>query len=109
MKSRVIVATLPLAVLLIGAVWCPHDPDAVDLSQRFAGFSAAHPLGTDNLGRDLLSRLLEGGWRTALVILTSCHSTPGSSDPTSRKTWLGNRVSSLSYSLPESARLSSRR
>jgi peptide/nickel transport system permease protein len=38
-----------------------HDPNAVDLLDRFAAPSAEHPLGTDELGRDLLLRLLYGG------------------------------------------------
>jgi peptide/nickel transport system permease protein len=43
------------------------DPAAVDLLDRFGGPSAAHPLGTDELGRDMLLRLLEGG-RVSLTI-----------------------------------------
>lgn len=38
-----------------------HDPNAVDLLNRFAPPSLVHPLGTDELGRDLLLRLLYGG------------------------------------------------
>ena len=52
----------PLVAYFIGA-----DPAAVDLLDRFGGPSAAHPLGTDELGRDLLLRLLEGG-RVSLTI-----------------------------------------
>jgi len=37
------------------------DANAVDLTERFAGPSAAHWIGTDELGRDLLARLLYGG------------------------------------------------
>ncbi|GAB6054038.1 ABC transporter permease [Magnetospira thiophila] len=37
------------------------DPEAINLFARFAPPSAAHPLGTDELGRDLLARLLRGG------------------------------------------------
>lgn len=45
----------------LGAPWlAPHDPLAVDLSNTLAPASAAHPLGTDHLGRDTLSRLLYG-------------------------------------------------
>lgn len=58
------------AILLFGGLWQPHDPDAVDLQLRHAGPSYAHPLGTDHLGRDLLSRMLEAGWRSGLVVLT---------------------------------------
>jgi peptide/nickel transport system permease protein len=43
------------------------DPNAVELLERLAGPSAGHPLGTDELGRDVLLRLLAGG-RVSLVI-----------------------------------------
>jgi peptide/nickel transport system permease protein len=46
----------PLVAVLLG-----HDPTAVDLLGRFAASSGEHPLGTDELGRDLLLRLLYGG------------------------------------------------
>ncbi len=52
----------PLVAHLSGA-----SAAAVDLLDRFAGPSAAHPLGTDELGRDTLLRLLEGG-RVSLTI-----------------------------------------
>ncbi len=43
------------------------DVQAVDLLNRFAPPSLAHPLGTDDLGRDVLLRLLEGGRASLLV------------------------------------------
>ena len=43
------------------------DPNAVELLDRLAGSSSGHPLGTDELGRDVLLRLLAGG-RVSLVI-----------------------------------------
>jgi peptide/nickel transport system permease protein len=46
----------PLVASLLG-----QDANAVDLLDRFAAPSAGHPLGTDELGRDLLLRLLYGG------------------------------------------------
>jgi peptide/nickel transport system permease protein len=61
-------ALLLLGLMLIGAVWQPHDPDAIDLSLRFAPPSLYHWLGTDQLGRDVLARLMIGGWRTAVVL-----------------------------------------
>lgn len=39
----------------------PWDPDAIDLDQRLRPPGVAHWLGTDELGRDILSRLLHGG------------------------------------------------
>ena len=39
----------------------------VDVPHRLAGFSRAHPLGTDGLGRDLLSRILYGGQKSVFL------------------------------------------
>jgi nickel transport system permease protein len=57
---------LLLVALLLGLValapWiAPFDPAETDLAQRLMPPSATHWLGTDHLGRDLLSRLLWGG------------------------------------------------
>lgn len=55
----VFIAGLALAALL--APWlCPRDPSAQDLLSRLQGPSLAHWLGTDDLGRDVFSRLLVG-------------------------------------------------
>ena len=52
----------PLANAVLGI-----DPNMVDLLDRLSGPSLAHPLGTDELGRDVLLRLLAGG-RVSLMI-----------------------------------------
>jgi peptide/nickel transport system permease protein len=67
-RARLLPVLAMLALMLVGAVWQPHDPDAIDLALRFAPPSPAHWLGTDQLGRDMLSRLMVGGWRTAVVL-----------------------------------------
>jgi peptide/nickel transport system permease protein len=54
------IAALSFAGPLIGAA-LGIDPTAVDLLNRLIGPSPAHPLGTDELGRDVLLRLLAGG------------------------------------------------
>lgn len=47
--------------LAVAAPWvAPHDPAAQDVLNRYAGSSPEHLLGTDHLGRDVLSRLLFG-------------------------------------------------
>lgn len=51
-----------LAVLLVLAPWLePYPPAEQNISERLLGVSAQHWLGTDNLGRDTFSRLLDGG------------------------------------------------
>jgi len=58
-------ATLALliwAVTSVAAPWvAPYDPIAQDISNRLTSPSAAHLFGTDELGRDVLSRILYGG------------------------------------------------
>lgn len=51
-----------ILLLLIGAPWVSSgDYTSQNLQNVFAGSSWAHPLGTDNLGRDIWARLLYGG------------------------------------------------
>jgi peptide/nickel transport system permease protein len=67
--SLAVLALLGLAALgapLIEA-WMGLDATAVDLFARAGAPSAQHPLGTDELGRDLLLRLLYGG-RVSLAV-----------------------------------------
>ena len=59
-------AVATAAAPLVGAA-LGTDGQAVDLFGRFAPPSLAHPLGTDDLGRDVLLRLLEGGRASLLV------------------------------------------
>ncbi|MDQ3912798.1 MAG: ABC transporter permease [Actinomycetota bacterium] len=54
-----IVSSFVLAATL-APLLAPHDPNAVDVLRKFAPPSAEFPLGTDELGRDVLSRLLYG-------------------------------------------------
>ena len=70
-----IVALLGL-VAVVAPVLAPHDPYAQDLGQRivppvFMGGSWEHPLGTDHLGRDYLSRLIYGARVSMLIGLVA--------------------------------------
>jgi peptide/nickel transport system permease protein len=48
--------------LTVFAAWlAPHDPMEIDVHDRLSSPSVAHWLGTDQLGRDILSRVLFGG------------------------------------------------
>jgi peptide/nickel transport system permease protein len=66
------IALLLLVLAAAGPTLAPHDPNRQDLvSVRqppvWAGGAWRHPLGTDSLGRDILSRLLWGA-RVAVVV-----------------------------------------
>ncbi len=58
---------LMLLIMLAGFFWMPYDPDAMDISHKLSFFSPQHPLGTDQFGRDILSRIMEGSRFSFLV------------------------------------------
>ncbi len=58
--AALLVLTLAGGAAVFGPWLTPYDPVAVDLAANYQPSSAAHPLGTDHLGRDTLSRLIAG-------------------------------------------------
>jgi len=56
-----------VAIAVIGPSVSPYEMDATSLEQRLAAPSAMHWLGTDEFGRDVLSRMLNGA-RSSLVM-----------------------------------------
>ena len=71
-KSAVVaLAFVVLMVLLaiLAPVIAPHDPADQHLTDRFASFSGEYWFGTDNLGRDMLSRMLFGLRNSLLACL----------------------------------------
>jgi peptide/nickel transport system permease protein len=75
------VVIVVVVALLFGSLVAPHDPDALDLVLGASGRNGEHWLGTDDLGRDVLSRMIVGT-RAALVgpfvvaFLTLCVGAP---------------------------------
>jgi peptide/nickel transport system permease protein len=63
-RVGVAVSLLWLVLVTVAAIFAPwiapYDPNAQDLSNTYEGISASHWLGTDDLGRDVLSRLIYG-------------------------------------------------
>jgi peptide/nickel transport system permease protein len=51
-------------VVIYAFFYLRHDPTLTNLDTRLQGMSIQHPLGTDQLGRDVLTRLLLGGQQT---------------------------------------------
>ena len=73
-KGAMIALVLFVGILLfvsIGPWLWTVDPTYVDIRARNSGFVAAHPLGTDQLGRDMLARLMAGGRVSIAVGLTA--------------------------------------
>jgi peptide/nickel transport system permease protein len=63
--GSIILSVLVLAILL--APLSPYNPNASDMKSRLQPPSWRHPMGTDALGRDLLTRILYGG-RVSLTV-----------------------------------------
>lgn len=66
----VLLATV-IAVALVGAVWTPFDPLKIDFRARLVAPGAAHWLGTDEFGRDILSRLMRGAATSTWISLVT--------------------------------------
>lgn len=66
MASSVVLALLILAVMFGPSLW-PVAINEIDFSATLQGPSLAHPLGTDDLGQDILARMLYGG-RISLAV-----------------------------------------
>jgi peptide/nickel transport system permease protein len=58
-----------LVVVLLGFVWLPYDPLAIDLDHTLAAPSLAHWLGTDEFGRDVASRAMLGARISILIAI----------------------------------------
>lgn len=56
-----------LSVGLVSLVWTPFPVDQIAIARRFLGPTPEHWLGTDNLGRDMLSLVMTGTWTSFLV------------------------------------------
>ena len=61
-----IVALVAVAAL-VSLAWTPYDPLQADVAARLQGSSAAHWMGTDQFGRDILSRVMDGARLTLTV------------------------------------------
>ena len=73
-RTAMITVAIVLLTALVGIFApfiAPNDPYETDILNKFAGFSTEYPLGTDNLGRCILSRMIYGIRPTlGLAVLT---------------------------------------
>ncbi len=70
-RKLVLAGVVVIALLLVCAIFAsliaPYNPYAPDFGVRLQGPSWQHPLGTDGLGRDTLTRIIYGS-RTSLIV-----------------------------------------
>lgn len=59
-----------LGVMLIGIFYTPYEPNKMNGSEKFMAPGIKHFMGTDNFGRDIFSRVLEGLKTTFLVAVS---------------------------------------
>ncbi len=62
-----IIFTLIVVLVVFGPYVHTIDPQFLDIRNKNQGMSWAHPMGTDNLGRDMFAQVLHGG-RTSLAV-----------------------------------------
>ncbi len=58
-------------MVLVSLFWTPYDPNETDLMSRLASPSLKHPFGADQLGRDVLSRVMAGGQISLSIAIMS--------------------------------------
>lgn len=73
-KIRVLFYTTVLLVIILISIFAsyiaPYDPNQISMADKLQTSSVSHLLGTDNLGRDIFSRILYGG-RISILIAVS--------------------------------------
>ncbi len=72
MRSVAVLGGAIFLFVLVGPFLAPHDPTAINIPERLSPPGEEFLLGTDALGRDILSRLLHGArWSLGLAFLVS--------------------------------------
>lgn len=71
LKAGLILSILMLLLALIGQFWTPYSPTAMDASAVMMAPGPSHWFGTDNYGRDVLSRVMNGCGVTYLVAFST--------------------------------------
>lgn len=65
------VLAVVIVIAMVGLIWTPFDPIDPDFTARLQGPSGMHWLGTDEWGRDVLSRILSGARTSVFISLCS--------------------------------------
>ena len=66
-----VLSTVVVLVAAVSLVWTPYDGNRMSARERLQGPSWSHPLGTDQYGRDTLSRVMTGAVNSIIVGLVT--------------------------------------
>lgn len=66
-RAGFLIVLIAIAAAIAGPFLTPYDPSSQELARRLESPTLAHPLGLDELGRDILARLLQGA-RISLMV-----------------------------------------
>ncbi|MCM1568406.1 MAG: ABC transporter permease [Roseburia sp.] len=66
-RAGLFMTTLALALAVVSLFWTPYSTTAMSASERFHAPSFRHIFGTDNYGRDIFSRVMQGMGTTVMI------------------------------------------
>ena len=69
LRVGLILTCVLVALILLGFFWTPYDPTAMDPKAKFCAPCLTHLLGTDNFGRDIFSRVVDGAGTSFFIAL----------------------------------------
>ena len=64
-----VIMGMVLMMIIVGFFWMPYEPTKMNAHEKLQGISLRHIMGTDNMGRDVFSRVMYGS-RVTLLIAT---------------------------------------
>lgn len=67
--SGLIITGLLVLMIIVGFFWMPYEPTKMSASEKLQGISLKHIMGTDNMGRDVFSRVMYGSRVTLLIAI----------------------------------------
>ena len=66
-KIGAVITGFVLIIIIVGIFWTPYDPNRMNGMDKMMGPCLKHLLGTDNFGRDIFSRVVQGAGATFLI------------------------------------------
>lgn len=66
-RAGAAITVFMMIIIIVGLFWTPYDPNAMSGSEKFNPPAPSHPFGTDNFGRDIFSRVMQGASATFTI------------------------------------------